>query len=149
MPTSKPRINLTVPKHLNDTLGRIADLQGVSRGAVVVDLLEGVHPALMKMCMLMEAAANASDQIKGGLSDTISDVGDAVAQIEGLTSDQFDLLIDAFSPSQGSGEDAPRSPAEGGLDPHFVIRGSGQNETIENSAPTGSSKLGNTSGGKH
>lgn len=95
MPTAKPRIAVTLNPYVHETVKRLAELQGRSRGAVVADLLEAVHPPLMRTVALMEAARDAPEQVKQGLRGTIQEmerelqgsVGDGIRQMDYLLSD--------------------------------------------------------------
>lgn len=106
MPSNKPRINLTVPQNLNETLTRLADLQGCSRGAVVLDLLEAVHQPLMRTVALLEAAQSAPMQVRQGLRETVEQMERELnAQVGGGVS-QMDMLLQALQ-GQNGGEQPP------------------------------------------
>ena len=93
MPTSKPRITITTTQPIAETIGRLATLQGCSKSHVVNDLLEAVHPPLMRTVALLEAAQEAPRQVRAGLHDTIhalemeitGDLGKSLAQMDWLT----------------------------------------------------------------
>ena len=93
MPTDKPRFTITTSKHIFETVDRLAKLQGVSKSYVINDLLEAIHPPLMRTVALLEAAQDAPDQVKDGLRETILDLereltgsaGSALAQMDWLT----------------------------------------------------------------
>ncbi|HER20000.1 MAG TPA: hypothetical protein ENO14_03035, partial [Chromatiales bacterium] len=96
MPSKKPRINLTVPQNLNETISRLAELQGCSRGAVVLDLLEAVHDPLMRTVALLEAAQSAPKQVREGLRETVEQMERELnAQVGGGVS-QMDMLLQAL-----------------------------------------------------
>ena len=56
MPNQNPRIALTVPKDLNDTLQRLSDLQGVPKTKIILELLTAYQP-------ILEETLNALDKI--------------------------------------------------------------------------------------
>jgi hypothetical protein len=56
MSNQNPRIALTVPKDLNDTLQRLSDLQGVPKTKIILELLMAYHP-------ILEETLNALDKI--------------------------------------------------------------------------------------
>lgn len=56
MPNQNPRIALTVPKDLNDTLQRLSDLQGVPKTKIILELLTTYQP-------ILEETLNALDKI--------------------------------------------------------------------------------------
>lgn len=56
MSNQNPRIALTVPKDLNDTLQRLSDLQGVPKTKIILELLTAYQP-------ILEETLNALDKI--------------------------------------------------------------------------------------
>lgn len=74
LPTLKPRVTVTFPPHIHETIHRLAQLQGRSRGAVVIDLLEACHPPLMRTVALMEAALEAPNEVRSGLRKTVEEL---------------------------------------------------------------------------
>ena len=52
MPTSKPRIAITLDPRVYATIERLAQLQGKSRGSVVADLVTSIHEPLMRTVAL-------------------------------------------------------------------------------------------------
>lgn len=137
MPTAKPRFTITTSKLIFETIERLATLQGRSKSAVVNDLLESVHPPLMRTVALLEAASEAPAQVREGLRETfeaveldmVKSTGANLAQLDFLTS----KLTEQPAGNKGKGEGAsarttpPRSTSRSKKNPHIVIRGSGQN----------------------
>jgi hypothetical protein len=114
MPTIKPRVAITLEPHTHEVISRLAKLQGVSRGAVIVDLLESVEPALARTFALLEAASRAPDQVKQGLRSVVEGVHDELVSVSGDGIKQMDWLLERLS--GGSAE---------GPTPVPVTRGSG------------------------
>jgi len=54
MSKQNPRVALTVPKDLNDTLQRLADLQGVPKTKLIIDMLQEYKPVLDKVVDALE-----------------------------------------------------------------------------------------------
>ena len=54
MPTKKPRIALTVPDELNNTLDRLSDLSGTPKTKLIVEMLEQYAPVLEQTVQTME-----------------------------------------------------------------------------------------------
>jgi len=92
MPTDKPRITITTSKPIYETISRAAALQGVSKSQVVNELLEAVHPPLMRTVALLEAARDAPQQVKDGLRDTVEKLEMELAGDYGKTLSQLDWL---------------------------------------------------------
>jgi hypothetical protein len=59
MPTSNPRINVTLPPSLDLLVERLAVLSRSSKSSVVRELLEAAEPALQRTVALMHAATRA------------------------------------------------------------------------------------------
>ncbi|MCA1791774.1 MAG: ELKS/Rab6-interacting/CAST family protein [Thioalkalivibrio sp.] len=104
MPTNKPRINLTVSQNLNETLSRLAELQGRSRGAVVVDLLEAIHPPLMRTVSALEAAQSAPEELRENLRKTVEEMEQQINASLGGGIEQMDMLLQQLQSSATRGQ---------------------------------------------
>lgn len=118
MPTTKPRVQVTMEPHDHEVIARLAKLQGRTRGAVIADLLHEVIPALARTVALLEAAAAAPEQVKKGLRSVVDSVHDELVSTAGHGIAQMDWLL---SELQGG--------AEQGSTPVPVTRGSGTDST--------------------
>jgi hypothetical protein len=94
MPTKKPRITITFPENLKSTIQRFADLQGVSFGAVVVDLLETVHDPLMRTLAILDAAREAPVEVRRGLRQVFDDVERDLVKSAGSGLAQMDWVLE-------------------------------------------------------
>lgn len=54
MGKQNPRVALTVPPDLNDTLQRLADLQGVPKTKLIIEMLQEYKPVLEKVIDALE-----------------------------------------------------------------------------------------------
>lgn len=131
MPTKKPRVTLTLDPNVYQTITRLADLQGRTRSAVVGELLDGIHPPLMRTVALLEAAKEAPGQVRDGLRQTIEDMERELQESLGGTVAQVDWLTGQMrGEGSGGGEEKRSAPARRRLgpdwvpDPHVVTRGS-------------------------
>jgi len=115
MPTAKPRIAVTLNQFTFDVIARMAELQSCSRGKVVADLLDSVAPALARTVALLEAAAQAPQQVKDGLRSVVEDTHGELVGIAGDAMKQLDFMLDEFARLEAN--------------PHVVTRGSGSGET--------------------
>ncbi len=68
MPTTNPRINVTLSVSLDSMVARMASFQRVSKSQVLRELLEAAEPALQRAVVLMEAATTASAEARAGLA---------------------------------------------------------------------------------
>ena len=122
MPTSKPRVTVTLDPETYRVLHRWARLQKRSIGKVVSELLDSVIEPLDRAADLMEAAANAPDEVKRGM-------------VEAMVSVESDVL-GAYSVIQGA-YDSMESASGKGSTPVPVTRGSGTKNTHQNGAIKG------------
>lgn len=138
MPSKLPTISVRLKPYVFEVFARLAELQGRSRGSVVADLLEAVHPPLMRTVALLEAARDAPAQVQSGLLRTLEDMEMDLVQVSGGSLAQMDMLIErARQPARGEAErrEAPteqaaafaqKSGKKGGSTPVLVTRGSGR-----------------------
>jgi hypothetical protein len=118
MPTSKPRIAVTLPQETFDVLARLAELQNRSRGSIVADLLVEITPPLSRTVALLEAAFSAPAEVRQGLRSVVEGVHDQFVAAAGDGINQLDMLLDGFSGPHGDGST-----------PVPVTRGSGTDST--------------------
>lgn len=136
MPTNKPRFTITTSRPVFETVSRMADLQGRSKSAVVNDLLEAVHPPLMRTVALLEAAQEAPERVKEGLRTTVLEMEREMAGSVGSGLAQMDWLLAQTTQrpaAEGAGAGALRAPAHATattLQPPYTNRG------VRNTKPT-------------
>ena len=131
MPTNNPRIAVTLPPHRHDLLKRLAALQGLSMASVVSELLEECYPALERVVMVLEAAKNASEEVREGIRQSCDR---ALTEIEPYReevmqqSDLFFADITRKATADGAAADREVRAAGGAsatVNPRVVTRGSG------------------------
>lgn len=71
MPTKNPRVNVTLSPSLDALVSNLAKLQRVSKSQVMRELFEAVEPELRRAVVLMEAAAQATTEMKSRLVRTM------------------------------------------------------------------------------
>lgn len=93
MPTSKPRITITLTEHQHHVLSALAKLQKMSMSGIVVDFLESTMPVLERLSVVLESAANAPksvrDQIRQSAEDAEKQYGHLPSELRG----QLDFMI--------------------------------------------------------
>ena len=126
MPTSKPRIAITLEPVVYATIERLAQLQRKSRGAVVAELVTSIHEPLMRTVALLDAAAEAPEEVKRGLRGVIEGVESQLVGAAGGGLAQLDWLrakVKAGTPrpvrpaSERSEPQVPRKGARRGSNP--------------------------------
>lgn len=81
MPTSNPRVNVTLSPTLDELVSRFAAAQRTSKSNVLRELLEASAPSLGRAVALMEAAQRAKPEMLRGMANAMSQ---AQARIEGI-----------------------------------------------------------------
>lgn len=105
MPTTKPRITITLTDDQHSTLQALAGLQGVSMSSIVVDLVDTTLPVLQRLVSILENASQAPKAVLDGLSASLNvAMGDAVGHRDAVMN-QFDLLV-SLSEGEGAGTSA-------------------------------------------
>ncbi len=107
MPTSKPRITITLNDHQHQLLHALSELQEVSMSSIVVELLDTVVPVLERMAIVLKAAKDAPASVKESLKVS-AEAAEAhlTPHLQDVMS-QLDLLVEVG----GVAGAAPRSGA--------------------------------------
>lgn len=113
MPTAKPRLILTLEPNLYRTISRLAELQGAPKARFVSELLETIHPPLMRTVALLEAARDAPSHVKRGLVRVLEGVETDLSAAAGDGLGQLDWLIGVVP---GAVEGSAGVCPEGGVD---------------------------------
>lgn len=118
MSTTRPRLTITLDPRFFETISRLASLTGKTKSGLITDYLSAIHDPLMRTVALLEAAAEAPEQVRRGLRDAAEGLErDLSASVAGSLV-QFDMLMDVAS-SESS-------------DPPLVTRGSGLQRSRKN-----------------
>lgn len=81
MPTSNPRVNVTLSPSLDSLVCALAGLERVSKSTVIRDLLEAAEPSLRQALALMKAAEGASASARARVA---SDLEESVRAADGV-----------------------------------------------------------------
>jgi len=126
MATSKPRLSVTLPQNIYKTLSELSRLQNASMSAIIVDLLETVHPPLLRTVALLQAAHDAPQEVKDGLLGAFEGMEKELNKAAGIAERQLDFLDVSLGVAKGA-------------NPHVVTRGSGRGE-VRDKTSAGKSK---------
>lgn len=115
MPTSNPRVNVTLPPSLDALVGQLAKLQRASKSQVLRELLEAAEPALQRAVMLMQAASQATEAMKGQIRRSLdAAIPQAESALDAHLADMERATQDLVTVAQAV---RSRRPARGGLPP--------------------------------
>lgn len=123
MATNKPRLSVTLPGNIYKTLSELSRLQGASMSSIIVDLLETVHPPLLRTVALLQAAHDAPQEVRDGLLSAFEGMEKELSEAAGIAERQLDLLDVSLGVAKGA-------------DPHVVTRGSGRGEVRDKASGT-------------
>jgi hypothetical protein len=141
VPTSNPRVNVTLNANQYELLSRLGKAQGRSRSAVLVDLLETVTPMLERVVVAIEAAQRVQVQAREGFRKSVDDAEEALLPHVQAAMGQFDWLVEQATSLAGvvpyEPVERPTRAAAGGVvdapggdsvepAPGVVIRGPGR-----------------------
>lgn len=108
MPSELPRIAVRVSKRQYEIISRLASLQGRSRGAVVVDLVEAVEPMLERTAVILERAKSAPQSVKAGLRALAGEAEKQAMRSAEVEIGKLDLFLGALGPEvSDEGEGRP------------------------------------------
>ena len=102
MPSTNPRIALTMQPHRYDLLKRLAVLQGCSMASLVTGVLDEIYPVLERVCVVLEAAQRAKETSKEGLREAVAKAENELVPLIYRAVDQFDMFIDDAAKSVGA-----------------------------------------------
>jgi hypothetical protein len=113
MPTTNPRISVTLSPTSDSLVARMAKLQRVSKSQVLRELLEAAEPALHRVVTLMTAASEAAAGLRRGLQSDLEE-GGAVAQghLASMMSHMDEMTADLVSRAEAVQGRRPRRPTD-------------------------------------
>lgn len=124
MPSELPRIAVRVTERQYALISRVAQLQGRSRGAVVLDLVEAVEPVLERTAVILERAKVMPESLKAGLRAVAEAAEERALPAVQEQLGVLDLFVQASRPAEGGGGDVgaggapdPRASNHGGQKP--------------------------------
>lgn len=93
MPTTKPRITITLSQHQHDLLGAMANAQKVSMSSIVVELLDTAVPVLERVMELINAAKRAPKEAIEELKRSLDRAEGDLIGMQSQALGQLDLLV--------------------------------------------------------
>lgn len=93
MPTAKPRITITLHPGRYRLLNRLAEQQGQSMAAIVVDLLETVAPVLERVSVAIENAERAKGSVRENLARVAEETEAALQPHVDAVMGQIDMFV--------------------------------------------------------
>jgi hypothetical protein len=147
MPTSNPRLSITVTPELSAVIERLCILLGHSKSAFLADLLHSSLPVFERMIQALEAAKLLQDEARNAPNEFKASMKAGQERIEEQLGLALDTMDDAFRPllkesekvirrakagsATGAAGALPGGPKKGST-PRPVTRGLGRGKTTEN-----------------
>lgn len=101
MPTTKPRIAVTLEPNDYEVVQRLSELTGDPKSRIIAELMQAVIEPLRRTVALLEAAQSAPIEIKQGLRNTVETMERELYQVAGHSLEQMDWLIDTLQARPG------------------------------------------------
>lgn len=111
MATTKPRITISLNPHVYATIKRMSELGGQPMASIISEMLDSVHEPLMRTVALLDAAAQAPQQVKDGLRGSFEAVERDLYGVVGYSIGQVDWLINEMG--KGGAQAEGRAIARG------------------------------------
>lgn len=110
MPTSKPRITITLSEKQHELLSGMAEIQECSMSSLVVELLETAEPVFERVLEMLQAAKRAPKEALAGLKQSLDFAEGHMTGLQVSALGQLDLLIDQVNtkPESGARTDGAR-----------------------------------------
>jgi hypothetical protein len=109
MPTSKPRITITLSGHAHSVLSSLAHAQKVSMSSIVVDLIDTTLPVLEKLAEVLVNAALAPQSVLDDLRRSMDEAQSDMLAAESSVVSQFENLRKVAAGARAG--DASAAPA--------------------------------------
>jgi hypothetical protein len=130
MATKNPRISVMLKPESVQILSRLSAISKQSKSSIIAEFLEDTcMPMLERMVIVLEAAANASEDARAAAKQGFADAEERLLGVVGMTTDLFEkasapIMQDAKALAGGVGM-ARAAPRRATARPPHVTRGSG------------------------
>lgn len=135
MPTSKPRITVTLPPRTYEILKRLAAVGGDSMSALIVQFVEVAAPSMERLVVVLERARAAPEEARAGLAAAVEraerDLLPALMEAQKQADFFLGDIEGAKTPPAAAAAQRKRAPVapRGRSTPVLVTRGSGTGKT--------------------
>lgn len=132
MATKNPRISVMLRPESDVILSRLSAVSKQSKSSIIAEFLEDTcMPMFERMVVVLEAAANATDEAKAATKQGFADAEEKLLGVIGMTTDLFDQasrpIMDEAATKRTDGGTRKRRSArpDSASQPPHVTRGSG------------------------
>ena len=117
MPTTRPRLTVTLTPQIDRALTAFSKGTGTSKGAFILSILEGSLPILERLAVTVQAAKNATPEALGAIKANMFQLAKAGERAMGGIEMASDLFLEPLPPAKRTGKAAGQRPAPGGRSP--------------------------------
>lgn len=110
MATTKPRITVTLPQEVYETIKGLSEAQGCSMSALISDFLEMVNPVQQRVLKAVRKAQILDAESKVGLVASLEQGEAQLTQMLAPMMDILDQLVEAQPPHSNTGVTTPNPP---------------------------------------
>lgn len=114
MPTKNPRLTITLQPALADQLRRLSALTGNSQSALISELLDGSGPVFDRMISILEAAKQATSNMRGKIAADLETAQNQLENVLGIALDHMSDAEKAIVKKAGKTGGEPRRKAQRG-----------------------------------
>lgn len=107
MPTSNPRLTITLDRHSYEVLSRLSAATHQSKAAIVVDILSLAIPSLERVTVIMERAQTAPQEVRDGIAAAIERAERDYLPVLQEAARSVDLFIGQAETSAGVRDSTP------------------------------------------
>jgi hypothetical protein len=136
MPTTKPRITITLDPRTHEVLSRLSAAGGESMSSLVTQFVEVAVPSMERLVVVLERARTAPQEARAGIAAAVERAERELMPHLIAAAGQSDLCLGELErslPAADAAAERPRRPraavpseaSEGGSTPVPVTRGSG------------------------
>lgn len=102
MPTSKPRINVTLEQQEFDLFKRYAELQGVSMSKLISGFMGLTIEPVERLCVMLEGIKTANSEVKNGFKNSIDKSEKTLSLVFQKHITQNDLFLSTIDPAKSA-----------------------------------------------
>ena len=117
MPTTKPRITITLSEHQHAVLSKMSALGKDSMSTIVVDMLDTMLPVLERVVIALQAAADAPIELRNGMVKSFEKAEKEVSGYMAAAMGQLDLLVPLNSEGVAQPPSRPAAAPKSGRPP--------------------------------
>lgn len=91
MSTKSPRIQVSLPPDVYQTIENLSQLRGIPKSRVLSEIIVEMSPGLTRVAAILNEARNASSEVLGGMREAVDMLGNVIDPFE----ESLNQLIDS------------------------------------------------------